>query len=132
MTTFYCIARLSEFTVLTIKGKFDPAMHISRTGVSTAAFTCHAPKPRQREKTLTAGAAQAGSSDPQGALENHFRINPAAPDDHLFAWIHPTGGLHPLSKAQCLKRTSMAANAVGLPNFKGHSLHIRGTLKYLL
>jgi hypothetical protein len=139
-TSFYCIARLGEFTVPTIKGAFDPSKFISRKGVSEATDRNGIPVTKFRlphTKASPTGeetywAAQEGPSDPKTALENHLKVNPAAEDAHLFAWLHPSGNLRPLSKAEFLKRMSSAATAAGLPSFKGHSLRIGGTLEYLL
>ncbi|KAI5986019.1 hypothetical protein EDC04DRAFT_2589983, partial [Pisolithus marmoratus] len=67
------------------------------------------------------------------ALENHFRVNPASDNAHLFTWRHPTSGLRPLSKTEVIKRIAAIAKLYpNLPNLKGHSLHIRGMLFYLL
>ena len=43
-------------------------------------------------------------TDPELALQNHFHINPAILDSHLFAWKHPRGGLCPLSKMQVMSK----------------------------
>jgi hypothetical protein len=37
-----------------------------------------------------------------------------------------------MSKKQLLKRITSAVAAAGLPDLKGHGLHIRGMLEYLL
>ncbi|KIJ11849.1 hypothetical protein PAXINDRAFT_83836, partial [Paxillus involutus ATCC 200175] len=71
-------------------------------------------------------------TDPQHALDNHFRVNPTSPNSHLFAWRHPQSGLHPLSKSEVTKRITAITMAHNLDNLKGHSLRIRGTLFYLL
>jgi len=139
-TTFYAIARLGEFTVPSTKHPFDPQKHISRSGISDATDRNNLQVKKfclPRTKSSASGedafwAAQTGPSDPKAALENHLLINPAGPNDHLFAWMHPSAGLRPLSKYQFLKRMSAAATASNIPNFKGHSLRIGGTLEYLL
>ncbi|KAI6094491.1 hypothetical protein EDD16DRAFT_1463114, partial [Pisolithus croceorrhizus] len=41
-------------------------------------------------------------------------------------------GLRPLSRSEVIKRITSLATAHGLPNLKGHSLRIGGTLHYLL
>ncbi|KIK43868.1 hypothetical protein CY34DRAFT_23366 [Suillus luteus UH-Slu-Lm8-n1] len=61
-------------------------------------------------------AVQDGPMDLKAALMNHLRVNPADSSAHLFAWKHPN-------------RLFIAAS---LPDLKGHSLRIRGTLEYLL
>ncbi|KAI6095357.1 hypothetical protein EDD16DRAFT_1502136 [Pisolithus croceorrhizus] len=59
-------------------------------------------------------------------------MNPADPSAHLFVWKHPTSGLRPLSRSEVIKCIALLTTAHNLPNFKGHSLRIRGTLHYLL
>ncbi|KAI6045470.1 hypothetical protein EDC04DRAFT_2559573, partial [Pisolithus marmoratus] len=71
--------------------------------------------------------------DPLQALENHFRVNPASDNIHLFTWRHPTSGLRPLSKTEVVKRIAAIVKlCLNSLNLKGHSLHIRGMLFYLL
>jgi hypothetical protein len=138
-TTFYAVARLGEFTVPSIKS-FTPAKHITRTNVSKAfdrnglpVTKFHIPitkmSPINGEDAFW--AVQEGPSDPQAALENHFHINPAGKDAHLFAWKH-SKGMRPLSKKEVLKRLVSIAQAANLPDLKGHGLRIGGTLEYLL
>jgi hypothetical protein len=51
----------------------------------------------------------------------------------LFAWKHPTSGLRPLSKKEVVKRNeSIKKTHPEIPDLKGHSLRIGGTLHYLL
>jgi hypothetical protein len=87
---------------------------------------------RQTKKKKTYWAAQEGLSDPKATLKNHFLVNPAGQDTHVFAWKHPTKGMCSLSKAEFLKWMASAALAANLPSFKGHSLSIGGTLEYRL
>lgn len=141
-TCFWCIARLGEFTVQNTKA-FHPSRHITRAAVSDV---------RDRNDLLvkkfdlpwtkmsaTSGkgesvqcAKQDGPTDPFYALENHLAVNPGLPEDHLFAWKHVDGSLHPLSKRQFTSRISALTKIHNLPNFKGHSLRIGETLEYLL
>lgn len=138
-TTFYAIARLGEFTVGAIK-EFDPAKHVTRANVSKTTDRNGLPVTKFRlprtkcspiEGEDAYWAAQDGPSDPSAALENHFRINPAGGEAHLFAWKH-TKGLRPLSKKELIKRLASIAVAADLPDLKGHGLRIGGTLEYLL
>ncbi|KAG2124421.1 hypothetical protein DEU56DRAFT_744548, partial [Suillus clintonianus] len=138
-TTFYAIARLGEFTVPTIKS-FDPVKHISRCHVSTTVDRNGLPVTKFHLPTTKASpvtgedafwSAQEGPSDPQTALENHLRINPASELTHLFAWKHPKG-MRPLSKREVTKRLASVAQTASLPDLKGHGLRIGGTLEYLL
>ncbi|KIN93436.1 hypothetical protein M404DRAFT_171264 [Pisolithus tinctorius Marx 270] len=72
-------------------------------------------------------------TDPFHALQNHFHLNPATKDAHLFAWSHPIRGIRPLSKYKVMRKIAKAAKShIGFPNLKGHSLCIGGTLFYLL
>ncbi|KIK22863.1 hypothetical protein PISMIDRAFT_101685, partial [Pisolithus microcarpus 441] len=73
-----------------------------------------------------------GITHPISALKRHLHLNPADPEVHLFAWKHPTSGIRPLSRAEVIKCISSLTAAHNLPNFKGHSLRISGTLHYLL
>lgn len=138
MMTFYVVARLGEFTVRAIK-EFDLAKHVIRANMSRTtdhnglpATKFHLPRlkcsPTEED---TYWAAQEGPSDPSAALENHFRINPAGGEVHLFVWKH-TKGLRLLSKKELIKRLVSIAVAANLPDLKGHGLHIGGTLEYLL
>ncbi|KIK32911.1 hypothetical protein CY34DRAFT_31361, partial [Suillus luteus UH-Slu-Lm8-n1] len=138
-TTFYTVARLGEFTVPSIKS-FSPSKHITRANVSKAldrnglpVMKFHIPSTKTSPITGEDAfwAAQEGPSDPQAALENHFRINPAGEDVHLFTWKH-SKGMRPLSKKELMKRLVSIAQAANLPDLKGHGLRIGGTLEYLL
>lgn len=136
---FYCVGRLGEFTVQSIK-LFDPMKHITRAHVSHLHDLNGLPVTKFRipwtKASPTGEDAQCapleGVTNPIGALERHFRINPADPDAHLFAWKHPTSGLRPLSRSEVTKRIASLTAAHNLPNLKGHSLRIGGTLHYLL
>jgi hypothetical protein len=137
--TFFCVARLGEFTVPAIS-KFDPSKHITRSHVSHTrdhnllpVTVFHLPSTKSAPSGEdTQCAPQNLPSDPITALRNHFEINDPPPDAHLFAWRHPQSGLRPLSKSEVTKRIASIAAAHNLPNLKGHSLRIGGTLFYLL
>lgn len=92
-TTFYAVARLGKFTVPSIKS-FSPSKHITcanvskafdRNGLPVTKFHIPITKTSPINGEDVFWAAQEGPSDPQAALENHFRINPAGEDVHLFA-----------------------------------------------
>ncbi|KIK10923.1 hypothetical protein PISMIDRAFT_654288 [Pisolithus microcarpus 441] len=136
---FYCVGCLGEFTVQSIK-HFDPKKHITRTHVShhhdlnglpvtkfCIPWTKASPTGEDTQCALLEGV-----TNPIGALERHFRMNPASPDAHLFTWKHPTSGLRPLSRSEVIKCITSLTAMHNLPNLKGHSLRIRGTLHYLL
>ncbi|KAF8121378.1 hypothetical protein EV363DRAFT_1186222, partial [Boletus edulis] len=131
-----------ELTVPAIN-KYDPAKYISRSNFSIS--TNHKGLPVMkfcfpRSKTSPNGeeahcAPHDSSSitDPKVALENHFKINPTKPTDHLFAWKHPTKGLRPLSKKEITSFIEdVKRHNPSMPDLKGHSLRIGGTLFYLL
>lgn len=139
--SFFSIARLGEFTVQAIS-KFDPAMHITRLHVEST--TNHEGLPvikfkLPRTKTASNGEEifcaphPTGSpTDPRAALDNHLAVNGADAQSHLFAWKHPSG-LRPLSKKEVTKRIeAITKTQDDLPDLKGHSLRIGGTLFYLL
>lgn len=136
---FYCVARLGEFTVQSIK-QFHPTKHITRSHITHHHDLNGLPVTRFHipwTKTSPTGedtqcAPLGGVTDPIGALKRHLRINPAGPESHLFAWKHPTSGIRPLSRSEVIKRITSLTIAHNLPNFKGHSLRIGGTLHYLL
>ena len=139
---FWCIARLGEFTVMNLKA-FNPAKHIMRSAVSSIS-DCHGLEVIRfdlpwTKMTPSTGcgksvqcAKQEGPSDPITALHNHFHVNPAPPDSHLFAWRFKDGSFHPLTRKQFLSHLSELTTCLGLANIKGHSLCIGGTLEYLL
>jgi hypothetical protein len=136
---FYCIARLGEFTVKTVKS-FNSNKHISRRGVSEVT-DCHghpimkfhipSTKTAPIASEDTFWAEQDGPTDPKAVLLNHFWVNSASDNSHLFAWKHPKG-IRPLSKKELIKCVAAVALIAGLPDLKGHGLQIGGTLEYLL
>ncbi|KIJ59006.1 hypothetical protein HYDPIDRAFT_177951 [Hydnomerulius pinastri MD-312] len=136
----YCIARLGEFMVQAIS-KFNPSKHIMQANVSHLQDPNGLPVMKfyipTMKCTLETGedtqcAPQSGGiTNPKAALENHFRVNLAPPDAHLFAWKHPNG-LRALSKTEVTNWLAAIVKTLNLANFKGHSLHIGRTLHYLL
>jgi hypothetical protein len=139
-TTFYSVGRLlGEFTVHAIKS-FNPAKHITRSHVSEVQDQHGLPVtvfhiPSTKASPLAGEDAfwseQEGPSDPKAALINHFAINNPAPSAHLFTWRHPSGP-RALSKKELMARVLTISVLADLPNLKGHSLRIGGTLMYLL
>jgi hypothetical protein len=103
--SFYCVARLGEFTVPAI-AKFDRTKHISRADVKftfnhenlpviTFSLPCTKTSP-EGENTHCAPHDPVSLSDPKTALDNHFRVNPAQPTDHLFATLGSRFSRHSL------------------------------------
>ena len=70
-------------------------------------------------------------TDPVAWLQYHFMINNLGSSDHLFAWKHLKGKCF-LTRNKVMKRIQEIVALHSLPNLKGHSLCIRGTLHYLL
>ena len=139
---FWGVARVGEFTVPNINA-FDPAKHITRAGMSCVTdrnglevTKFHLPWTKMSKASglgeSVQCARQSGPSDPIAALENHFRVNTVAPNEHLFTWTHPSGKRRPLSKKEVTTRINKLTDQFNLPNLKGHSLRIGGTLEYLL
>ncbi|KIJ19754.1 hypothetical protein PAXINDRAFT_67127 [Paxillus involutus ATCC 200175] len=141
ISSFYCIARLGEFTVSAIS-RFDPTKHISHSALTIThnhndlpvmKFTIPATKtfPNGEEVHCTPHSPPSPTS-PKSAIETHFRINQDKPHAHLFSWKHPSGAMRPLCKKEVTKRIDSIAKAhPDLLDLKGHSLQIRGTLHYL-
>ena len=140
VVVFYSVAQLGKFTVTAIT-KFDAAKHVTRRNISfledqrglpVIKFALPSTKCAPDGEDVQCAPQKGCVSDPEAALRNHFCINPAPPDAHLFAWKHPKNGLRPLSKTQFISRIIPIAEQCGLANLKGHSLQIGGTLFYLL
>ncbi|KAI5984555.1 hypothetical protein EDC04DRAFT_2873860 [Pisolithus marmoratus] len=129
---FYSMACLGEFTVQSIK-QFNPLKHITRMHVMHLHDPNGLPVTRFHipwTKTSTAG--EDAQCAPVEGVTNPIRLNPADPNAHLFAWKHPTSGMCPLSRSEVIRCITTLTVALNLPNFKGHSLRIRGMLHYLL
>ena len=137
--TFYSVSRLGEFTVPAIS-KFQPSRHITRAHCTkvldhnnTIILSFHLPMTKCSKSGETTQCARLDHlTDPVGWLDNHLRINNPGPNDHLFAWRHPKYGLRPLTKTEVTKRIYQVVIQHMLPEIKGHSFRIGGTLHYLL
>ena len=142
MVCFWGVTRVGKFTVPSIS-TFNPAKHITRVGLTQVTdqngltvLRFHLPW------TKTSRASGKGESvqctqqtrpaDPIATLDNHFRINSVASSKHLFSWTHSSSKRCPLSKKELTSKINKLANLFNLPNLKGHSLRISGTLEYLL
>ncbi|KIK76989.1 hypothetical protein PAXRUDRAFT_168168, partial [Paxillus rubicundulus Ve08.2h10] len=136
---FFCVTRLGEFTVPTI-AKSDPEKYITQAQVThmqdhngLLVTVFHIPSTKCAPNGEDTQCAPLDlPSDAIKALLNHFKVNNPSPGDHLFTWKHLNSGLHPLSKSKVTKWIASIALAHHLPNLKGHSLRISGTLFYLL
>ena len=122
---------------------FNPAKHITRAGLSQVTdwnsllvFKFHLPWTKTSRASGNGESVQCvqqnGPTDPIAVLKNHFCINAVAPNEHLFSWTHSSSKQHPLSKRELTGKINKLANLFNLPNLKGHSLRIGGTLEYLL
>jgi hypothetical protein len=138
VVTFHSISRLGEFTVPAIN-KFSPAMHITPShvsrlqnhqGLDVVAFHLPATKcsPSGEDTQCT---PIPHLTDPVTWLDNHLCINAPRPNDHLFAWQHAKGR-RPLTQMEVTSWIKELIKQFELPNLKGHSLRIGGTLHYLL
>ncbi|KAF9218322.1 hypothetical protein BS17DRAFT_721434, partial [Gyrodon lividus] len=134
-TVFYCIACLGKFTVPTMT-KFSPERHITRCNITFPHDQNNLPIIKfaipvtkyMPEGEDTQCAPQHGCiTDPAAALKNHFHMNPAPENVHLFTWKHLKGGHSPLSKNQVTTRITTISKQTNLAD-----LHIGGTLFYLL
>lgn len=137
-TAFYSIARAGEFTIPNLTS-FDSAAHVKRSdirhkkdrnGLDTTVF--HLP----RTKTSHNGedvfwAKQQGITDPEAALENHFRVNDPPHQGALFSY-RCKNTHRPLTKAKFISRLTQAAKDAGLNPLQGHAIRIGATLEYLL
>ncbi|KLO03742.1 DNA breaking-rejoining enzyme, partial [Schizopora paradoxa] len=138
-TTFYCCARLGEFTV-PARSAFKPDEHVKRSNVR-ADEDRHGNKVTvfflPRTKTCVHGeevfwATQEGPTDPEAALRNHFAVNQAPSDAHLFAYKLPSGQFVPLSRSDFLNRLQTAVDDAHLDPLQGHGIRIGSALEYLL
>jgi hypothetical protein len=137
-TTFYCAARLGEFTVPSLKA-FIPEVHVKPSDIrrdqDRHGFRVTVFKLPRTKSSLTGEdvfwSVQEGISDPQAALATHFAVNNPPADQPLFSWRHPNG-LRPLTKSEFLKRINLAASELGIESLKGHGIRIGATLEYLL
>ncbi|KIN93569.1 hypothetical protein M404DRAFT_35970 [Pisolithus tinctorius Marx 270] len=108
---FYCVACLGEFTVPVIT-QFDPQKHITRahvqhlhdlSGLPVTKFHIPWTKMSPTGEDVQCTPLRGAISGPIDALERHLHLNPAEKSTHLFAWKHPTSGLHPFSKTEVLR-----------------------------
>ena len=76
-------------------------------------------------------SAQPRAIDPISELANHLAVNNPPAEAYIFAYIY-SGSLHPLTKHAFLSWIHSMASSLGLNSLKGHGIHIRGTLEYLL
>ena len=137
---FYCVVRLGEFTVSTIT-RFEPSKHVTcrnttflrdQNNLPVIKFNLQVTKCTHKGEDVQCMLQTNCITDPEADLQNHFCINPAPSNSHLFAWRHPKSSLQPLSKNQVTAWISAIAKLCGLLELKGHSLRIGGTLFYLL
>jgi hypothetical protein len=137
-TSFYCTARVGEFTVPTLSS-FDPNIHVKpsdmriehdRNNLQMRVF--HIPRTKtSRDGEDVSFAQQYGPSDPEQALLHHLRINEPPPGGAVFAYRFKNGH-RPLTKPKFIARLARAARAAGMDPLQGHGIRIGSTLEYLL
>ena len=118
---------------------FNPLNHVKRTDLDHTrdrnglpVVNLHIPKTKTSASGETVSWSwQEGPSDPESALDNHFRINDPPPGIHLFAYRHKDGH-RPLTKSKFISRLAQAARAAGEDPLQGHGIRIGSTLEYLL
>lgn len=143
-TSFYCVARLGELTVPSLKS-FNPLNHVTpaqvRTGRDKNGFECtiiHVPHTKADQQTGEDiyFPSQLGDTDPSSKLRHHMELNKPTPSEHLFTYTHTTRGgkatRNPLTKPAFLSRIHKAAKRKGRPALQGHGIRIGATLEYLL
>lgn len=136
--TFHSVPHLGEFTVPVIK-RLNAHLHITQANISHSTnhnnlniVSFNIPC----TKCMLLGESThitpiSHITNPVEWLQNHFHINNPSHNNHLFAWWYQKG-THPLTKLEvtlCIKEIVLQHS---LPDLKGHSLRIRGTLHYLL
>ena len=137
-TSFFCCARLGEFTVPTVKA-FNPKEHITIMDVSfqhdrslnkVTAF--HLPKTKTSNTGETVFWAKQNSIvDPQYLFLLHLQTNEPQPEEHLFSFLTPRGKI-PMTRNIFLRNMQIASQKAQLPVLTGHSIRIGATLEYLL
>jgi len=110
--SFFSIVRLEEFMIPAI-AKFDPTKHITQhqvkftsnhEGLPVIKFKLPITKSSSNGEEVHCAPHPIGSpTDPKTVLDNHFAVNPAGPQSHLFAWKHPSETMRPLSKKEVTK-----------------------------
>ncbi|KAG2060439.1 hypothetical protein BDR06DRAFT_1053562 [Suillus hirtellus] len=138
-TAFYTLCQLGELTTKTIKD-FEVERVVKHLDVVFDVKDRHYYHVTKifilRTKVSATGesiywAQQEDQTDPKTVLLHHFAVNDSKLHGHLFAWKH-IKGVRPLTKNKFWKRINSVIKRASLGNFKGHSLHIGGTLEYLL
>ena len=101
VTVFYCVMRLGEFTVSTIT-RFEPSKHVTchdatflrdQNNLPFIKFNLPVMKCACEVNDVQCVPQMNCITDPEATLQNHFRVNPAPPNTHLFTWRHPKSGL---------------------------------------
>lgn len=137
-TAFYSIARAGEFTVRNLSA-FDESVHVKRSdirketdrnGLTTIVFHLPCTKASRVGEDVF-WATQNGPTDPEAALNNHFRVNDPPLNAALFSYRFGNGH-RPLMKTKFIARLAQAAKKARLDPSQGHAIRIGATLEYLL
>ncbi|KAF5373365.1 hypothetical protein D9757_009741 [Collybiopsis confluens] len=139
-TAFYCVARLGELTVPTLKD-FSPNKHVTtqsiredtdRNGLRTTVIHVPCTKASQTQGEDIYFSKQLGTTDPDEWLKLQLTTNKPATTEHLFAYSQRGSTRKPLTKHAFIQRIHKAAKNKGLPALQGHGIRIGATLEYLL
>lgn len=137
-TTFFCCARLGEFTVLNVKS-FNPKKHITISNVSfqhdryfnkVTAFTIPHTKVSITGETVF-WAKQKLTVDPQTFFFLYLKMNEPRPHEHLFSFKTYNKKI-PMTRSIFLRNLNMASTKAKVQIHSGHSIRIGATLEYLL
>ncbi|KAF5374416.1 hypothetical protein D9757_011845 [Collybiopsis confluens] len=139
-TAFYCVARLGELTVPTLKD-FSPNKHVTtqsiredtdRNGLRTTVIHVPCTKASQTQGEDIYFSKQLGTTDPDEWLKLQLTTNKPATTEHLFTYSQRGSTRKPLTKHAFIQRIHKAAKNKGLPALQGHGIRIGATLEYLL
>ncbi|VDB83401.1 unnamed protein product [Peniophora sp. CBMAI 1063] len=145
LVTFWCTARLGEFTLKKLDDFDKPHKHVRRShfelrqasGRTTLVFKLPWTKTKSDgEDVYCAPHPEYGVCDPLEAVQVHLALNNPAPDAFLFEYPHPDrkqrNSRRGLTKTAMYARLKTAAVAAGVNLPPGHSARIGSTLWHLL
>lgn len=143
LITFWCTARLGEFTLKNLTD-FDVShqhvrpSHLSRTrdvATQKTILTFHLPWTKVKdtgEDVYCMEHPEDADCDPLSAIDMHLTLNQPPPSGFLFAYKHGRSGYRCLTKQTMWKRLGLAATMAGTDLPTGHSARIGSTLWHLL
>lgn len=122
---------LSSFNPLIHVKPSDVSSSSDRAGLPTTSFFLPRTKSAIYGETVS-WAAQSDKTDPQSALQAHFKLNTPPAEGPLFAYRNKKGKSTLLTKKKFLEVLSKAARVANLEPLQGHGIRIGATLEYLL